>query len=633
MTEDEERLRQIVERLARAQRFAGAGVWDWDMRTGVIDWSPELFRLFGLDPQTVAAGFDAWRASVHPADLAAAEEQIETSIRDRLPLSSEYRVVLPDGEIRWVQALGQTRYDDSGEPTAMAGICLDITERRQAEQSLMQFQEEQQLILDSVPAMIWYKDTGNRILRVNAAAARSLGLAKEQIEGRSTADFYPNEAERYYQDDLAVLETGLPRFGIEEPYVLPSGETRWIQTDKIPLKDESGRVSRLLVMSLDITERKRAEEALREADRRKDEFLALLAHELRNPLAPIRTALDLLGPVVQGDPSANRLLVIMDRQLTHLVRLVDDLMEVSRISRGKIELRKEPTDLVTVLNQAVDTSGSLIDARHHVLRLTLPEESLEVDADPVRLVQVFANLLNNAAKFMSPYGTIRVAARREGEFAVVRVRDDGFGIAADALPHVFDLFTQAEQPRGIPEGGLGIGLALVRSLVELHGGTVTAASDGPDRGSEFCVRLPLLREPPLVQSEPAAEARALSGLRVLVVDDNRDAADSLGLLLDSLQARVRVFYDGASALAGIETFRPDVILLDLGMPGLDGCETARRIRQQPHGQSLKLVALTGWGGGEARRETRLAGFDEHWVKPVSLALLRTLATPIGEPGV
>ena len=352
-----------------------------------------------------------------------------------------------------------------------------------------------------------------------------------------------------------------------------------------------------------------------EADRRKDEFIATLAHELRNPLAPIRNSVDLLR--LTG--AAPHLWEMMERQVNHIVRLVDDLMEVSRITRGKIELRREPVALADVMNAAIETSRPLIESLRHELTVTLPSQPLVVDADATRLAQVFANLLNNAAKYTDPGGRISIVADREGADAVVTVSDTGVGIPQQALSKVFDMFVQAEVGKGRTKSGLGIGLTLARNLVEMHGGQLTARSEGPGEGSQFIVRLPGAKDgcaASTPKSSRIASVEMATKQHVLVVDDNRDAADSLGALLEMLGADVQVVYDGHAALATLEAFHPAAIFLDLGMPGIDGFEVARRIRQRADLRDVALIALTGWGQERDRRRTEEAGFDRHLVKPV-----------------
>jgi CheY-like chemotaxis protein/nitrogen-specific signal transduction histidine kinase len=405
---------------------------------------------------------------------------------------------------------------------------------------------------------------------------------------------------------------------------------------------------KVAVLFTDITARKRAEaerEALvarlREADRRKDEFLAMLAHELRNPLAPIRNSLHILR-LTAGGAGGDGVLDMIERQVTHMVRLVDDLLEVSRITRGKIDLRRGRVELAAVVRTAVETSRPFLDAAGHDLTVDLPPEPLVVDGDPVRLAQVLANLLNNAAKYTDPGGKVRVAARRDGAEAVLAVRDTGAGIPPDMLARVFDLFTQVDRSDARAQGGLGIGLTLVKSLTELHGGRVAVRSDGPGTGSEFEVRLPLrgdegegVREE-LTSGGTTAPGpgsslvpRPSSLRRVLVVDDNRDAADSLGALLGLIGVEARVVYSGPDALAAVGEFHPAVVLLDLGMPGMDGYEVARRVRARADAGRVTLVALTGWGQDEDRRRSRAAGFDHHLTKPADVDALEALLRSLG----
>ena len=360
-----------------------------------------------------------------------------------------------------------------------------------------------------------------------------------------------------------------------------------------------------------------------EADRRKDEFLATLAHELRNPLAPIRNSLDLLR--VSGATPSPQVWDMMDRQVHQMVRLVDDLMEVSRITRGTIELRREAIALADVITAAIETSRPLIEAARHELTVVLPPEPLVVHADAMRLAQVFANLLNNAVKYTDPGGRITIAARRENGAVTVSISDTGIGIAADALPRVFDMFVQANARDSRAQTGLGIGLTLVRSLVEMHGGSVSAHSAGAGRGSEFVVHLPLgaSRETHRMRGAPAP-GKVAGVPRVMVVDDNADAAESLAALLHILGADVHVSHDGRGALEALPSFRPAAIFLDLGLPGMDGYEIARHIRARAEAGKTLLVALTGWGQERDRRRTEAAGFDRHLVKPADLSALQAV---------
>jgi len=397
---------------------------------------------------------------------------------------------------------------------------------------------------------------------------------------------------------------------------------RWFELAAAPV--QSGGVA---VYFRDVSDRVRALEALREADRRKDEFLAMLAHELRNPLAPIRNGVQLLR---LGDGAADLhagTLDMIDRQTGQLVRLVDDLLDVSRITSGKMALQKTAVELATVIASAIETCRPAIEAAHHTLVVELPTEPLRVHADFVRLAQVVCNLLGNAARYTAEGGRIELRLWREGRDALLSVADNGIGIAPEVLPRVFDMFVQGgRDPRGA-QGGLGIGLALAKNLVELHGGTIEARSDGVDRGAQVAVRLPALAaqrsDAASRRSQPVSWPRAAR--RVLVVDDNVDAARSLGLLLEQMGHDVLVAHDGLAALEAARGGRPEIVLLDISMPGVDGLGVVRRLRQDPRFSAVPFVAVTGRGSEEDRRASREAGFDEHLVKPANVRdLIRLL---------
>ena len=365
------------------------------------------------------------------------------------------------------------------------------------------------------------------------------------------------------------------------------------------------------------SERARLIDELRDTDRRKDEFLATLAHELRNPLAPIRNALH----IMRLDPDAATLgqaHAMMDRQLGHMVRLIDDLLDVSRITRGKLELRRERVELAAIVNNAVDTSRPLIEAAGHELNVSLPDEPIVLDADPVRLAQVVANLLSNASKYMDRGGRICLTAQRRELELAISVRDTGIGIPAAALSSVFEMFMQVDHSVERSQGGLGIGLTLVKNLVEMHGGRVAAQSEGVGKGSEFTVQLPVAATAPQPDARRGGSTAATSGprFRVLVADDNADAAESMGAMLRLMGHDVRTVRDGRQALDETARFRPDLALLDIGMPGMSGYEVARRVRREHWGRNVVLVALTGWGQEDDKRKAIDAGFDEHFTKPV-----------------
>jgi signal transduction histidine kinase len=427
-----------------------------------------------------------------------------------------------------------------------------------------------------------------------------------------------------------VAESGRPLETVERA-PRPDGSVGEFLVYKFPLPGPEGRVGGVAV---DITERVRAEAALKEADRKKDEFLALLAHELRNPLAPLRNGLHVLRLSGADSEAAGRARAMMERQLGHMVRLIDDLLDVSRISRNKLTLRRERLRLSDVVAAAVETARPAVEAAGHELSVQLPPAPVFVDGDLTRLSQVFSNLLTNSAKYTPPGGHIRLAAEFRGGRAAVSVADDGIGIPAEALPRIFDMFSQVDRSIERATGGLGIGLALVKGLVEMHGGAVEARSGGPGAGSTFVVSLPAGDAAPAgaaKAADGAAESRALKR-RVLVVDDNRDAAESMAMMIELFGGEVRVAHDGLEAVEAAGEFRPDVILMDVGMPRLNGLDATRRIRAEPWGGGITVVALTGWGQDADRERSRAAGCDGHLVKPVALEDLEKLLTGLAGAG-
>lgn len=420
----------------------------------------------------------------------------------------------------------------------------------------------------------------------------------------------------------SAIHTRRP-FELEHMVVRIDGSIGWVFSRAIPLI-EDGVVVEWLGAASDVTARKQAEQAMLDADRRKDEFLATLAHELRNPLAPIRNALKLfkLSRDCAPTPALSQML---ERQVNHMVRLVDDLMDASRISNGKLELQRAAVDLNDVVRTALETSKPLLDQGRHRVTVRAAQQPLIVDGDEVRLTQIIANVLNNAAKYTDVGGSVEVETRREREWAVIEVRDNGIGLSPEQVPRLFEMFAQVDTPHTRAGGGLGIGLALAQNLAQMHGGIISAHSDGIGQGSVFSVRLPLSFESRgIAVRAQQMSVRSDETPRVLVVDDNRDAADSLASLLSAIGAEVRVVYDGASALEVVAKWRPPLVLLDLGMPGMDGWEVARRIRGDPVYKNIDLVALTGWGQDKDRKETAAAGFDGHIIKPVDLDTLHRL---------
>ena len=501
--------------------------------------------------------------------------------------------------------------------TTVAGQFGQFAERKRTEAALRDSEQRFARFMQQFPGLAWIKDLEGRYLFVNDAAEKAFRARRDRLYGRKDPEIFPAEtAAAFVQNDREALahESGVH---VIETLADEHGELRHSIVSKFPIVGPDGRPQFVGGMAIDITDRLRVEQALRDSDRRKDEFLAMLAHELRNPLAPIRNALQILQMPNVDPAGIGHLTEVMDRQVQHLVRLVDDLLDVSRVMRGRIELRKEHVQLATMAARAVETAQPLIDSRRHTLHIDVSADPLLINVDPVRMVQVIANLLTNAAKYTQEGGTIRLSAVRDDDSAVLSVCDNGIGIAPEMLPHVFELFVQADPSASRAQGGLGIGLTLVRNLVELHGATVEARSPGLGAGSEFIVRLPLVKASPSGSLHTGnAVPPPVPRRRLLIVDDNQDAARMLAALLRLKGQDVRVAHDGAGALALLQSERPDLVFLDLGMPGMDGYEVARRIRSQPELAAVKLAALTGWGQDEDRRRTSEAGFDCHLTKPL-----------------
>jgi PAS domain S-box-containing protein len=465
-------------------------------------------------------------------------------------------------------------------------------------------------------------------LWVNRVYAEWVGRKPSEIIGRTLAQVLGEDAMREIQPRARELLAGR-QVQYERLSQYRALGKRWVQITAEPTHDAAGRPDGWVAVVSDIHDRKLAEEALREADRRKDDFLAVLAHELRNPLAPIRNAIAILGKKDNLDPEVAWSREVIDRQVDQLTRLVDDLLDIGRISRGRLALRKERVALERVVDMALETSRPHINAAGHRLSVILPAEPAVLDADPARLAQVFANLLNNAARYTPPEGSISLSAAVEGNEAVVSVEDSGIGFGPEASARLFEPFSPLTRASGRAHGGLGLGLSLVQGIVGLHGGKVEAHSEGPGRGSQFVVRLPLTvagarQAAPALR--PAAPMPA-AGRRILVADDNKDTADSLQRVLQLYGYDVRVAYDGASALRLGAAFRPEVAVLDIGMPGANGYEVAREIRRQ-QGPQIKLVALTGWGQEGDRRRAMEAGFDYHLTKPVDPGTLNDLLSEV-----
>jgi PAS domain S-box-containing protein len=505
----------------------------------------------------------------------------------------------------------------------LAELTAASSERPRLEAALLA--RELQTLTDNSPDILTRFDRQMRHVFVNAAVERVTGVDRSTVLGKTNRELGmpPAICDAWERALASVFERGEP-CSIELEVETPSGR-RCFVSRLIPERGDSGEVEHALGITHDVTEQKQAAQALIDADRRKDEFLATLAHELRNPLAPIRNGLEILRRYGAENETVERVQDMMARQLSHLVRLVDDLLDVSRISRGMVELRPERVELRTILEHAVETSRPRIEAGRHVLAVQAPTAPVWVDGDLTRLAQVVSNLLHNAAKYTPSGGRIRLSAGLEDDqasspavpMAFIRVTDDGIGIAPEMLPNVFGLFAQVDRTLHRTHGGLGIGLSLARNLVELHGGTITAESSGLGHGSTFTVRLPAaVTSATLERHGSRRSANDDTIRRVLVVDDNTDGAQSLALLLELSGHEASTANSGPAALQAAKAWRPELVFLDIGMPGMDGYEVIRRLRADPATAELVVVALTGWGSAADKRKSKDAGFDMHLVKPV-----------------
>ena len=542
-------------------------------------------------------------------------------------LASHSLLIAKDGTERPISDSAAPISNDDGEVAGVVLIFQDITERRKAERAEAKAHSYADDIIETLREPFVVLDNNLRVKTANRSFYDSFQVSKDETEGHLVYDLGNGQwdipALRKLLDEVLSRNQSVHDFEVE--HIFPTLGRKTMLLNARPFPPDSKHPELILLAVEDVSALRERADDLAEVSRNKDEFLATLAHELRNPLAPIRNAVHYLGMdgLTERDVQTGR--DVISRQVAVMVRLIDDLLDVSRMSRNKLDIRKERVALASILENAVESSRPLILECGHELTVQLSPENVDLHADPVRLAQVFLNLLNNAAKYTKWGGQIWLSAVREGSDAVVMVRDNGIGIPSDMLPRIFEMFTQVERSLEQSQGGLGIGLTLVRRLVDLHDGTIEVRSDGLDQGSEFVVRLPLIQPPlELLPKIDGPRAAALSGTRILIVDDNKDSADSLGMLLRHRGNEIRTAHDGLQAVEVAETFRPELVLLDIGLPKLNGYDVARRIRQQEWGRDVILVALTGWGQDEDRRRSREAGFNFHMIKPVELASLEKM---------
>ena len=676
----EEKLRRSERQFRQLADAMPQIVWSAEP-DGQIDYINRQWTNFTGLPDT--SGNGGWSHVVHPDEFQAANEQWAASVRGGTPFEMQLRLLgVAQQGYRWHLVRTVAVRDDAGRLVRWFGTSTDIHDQKRAEASASYLAQASAALAGVVDyestlqtvanlAVPHFADWSAVDIAADGNTLRRLAVAHRDPEKVQIAhelmQRYPPDPQDVH-GPLTVLHAGTPEMisditdellvlsarddthlslirslGLKSYICVPlivSGKTLGVLTFATAESERTYNGADL-TLAVDLAHRASVAventqlyQALRDSDRRKDEFLATLAHELRNPLAPIRNALELLKMPTVDAATATRSRDMMERQVGHLVRLVDDLLDVSRVIQGKIQLRRERIELATVVAHAVETVQPLMDAKGHRVHILLPSESLSVDADPVRLAQVIGNLLTNAAKYTEPRGQIWLTAERDGGTAELRVRDSGIGIGPEMLPRVFELFVQVDHAATQAQGGLGIGLTLVKNLVDMHDGTVEARSDGLGRGSEFIIRLPISARTDLPDhfddsGEMVRRPPATAAYRLMVVDDNQDAAESLGMLLELQGHHVRVASSGDMALEITKNFMPDVVFLDIGMPGMDGYEVARRLRQRPGLRHVVLAALSGWGQEEDRRRTTAAGFDHHLIKPPEPRAVEAVLTELG----
>jgi PAS domain S-box-containing protein len=616
----EEGRRVSEERLHRALRAGGMIAWSWDAATDRLEATELSEQMFGR--ARIERGREGF-ALIHPDDVERHRAIVERARAEGGPYRSEYRVPLEDGRVVWLNERGEFQRDAAGRVQRAVGVTMDVTARKEAERELREkaaLKDQFEKVALSVPGLICsfrLRPDGTACMPFMATDADAMfGIPSAVLRddfGRALANLHADDAGRVNDAVGESARTMLP-FHEEFRYLHPTQGLRWREVWSRPKREPDGSIL-WHGFVMDVTDRKLAEQALRDADRHKTEFLAVLSHELRNPLAPIHTCIELLDRVPPADERAVRAKAIMRRQTDHLTRLVDDLLDVTRISRGKIELRRSRIELGDLVAGTCDDHRLLFEGR----RIALSVEGRGpawVDADPTRIAQVVGNLLQNAAKFSREGGAVTVGVATADGRAEIRVRDDGMGISAELLPHVFEPFVQTTEGLARSHGGLGLGLALVKGLAELHGGAVRATSGGAGRGAEFVVELPLAPAPDA--PAPRAESAAPRPLEVLVIEDNVDAAQTIADVLRLEGHTVHLATDGASGLAKARELVPEVIVCDIGLPDVDGYALARELRADPRLRSTRLVALSGYAQPEDRKRAEEAGFDAHLGKPARI---------------
>ncbi|MFC5458834.1 PAS domain S-box protein [Massilia niabensis] len=635
-------LRANAERLHLALDAASLGIWSWDVADEYPRWENDrLYEMVGV-PRTDAP-VDAVRLLaelIHPDDIAPYQAAMACTLETGEPFHFEGRFHrASDRALRWFEFTGALHRDEDGRPLRMVGTTADVTERRLVQDRLTLREERYRTLLTSIDEAFCVVEllfdshgvaVDHRVLEANPAFERHTGLV--DVVGKTARELMPGIEPNWHEVYARVAGSGEPVRMVQYEEAIG----RWL--DVFIARADAAPGNRVAVVFRDITEQRRADEDLRalaadlaQANARQNEFLATLAHELRNPLAPIKTGLDLMRISPGNAAAVAKVRDMMERQINHLIHLVNDLLDLARVQSGKVELKKARVALQEIVGNAVETALPLVEGKQHTLQVRLPEHPLVLDADANRLAQVIGNLLTNAAKYTPPRGTITLSGWQEGDTVLVEVADNGIGLPPEALPSLFEMFNQDRHGMDYAQGGLGIGLHLVRRLTEAHGGSVGASSAGLDRGSTFTLRLPLAEGQetgPATAASAGVPAGGRRALRILVADDNQDAAELLAQLLQSQGHEVRVVHDGDAALRAAQLQAPDLALLDIGMPGMTGYEVAIAMRRLPALRHTVLAAVTGWGAQHDRALAREAGFDHHMTKPVGFQSLDRLLAGI-----
>lgn len=620
----EERLQTMETRLDLATQAGGIGIFDWDVTSGKVYWSPQQFEIYQESPSTFIPSYEGWRTKVFPEDLEVLDKMLRLTFerRDRY-FKTEHRQRGSQGETRWVRSLGEVIYNTHGTPLRLVGTAQDITKEVQAQKQITQERRRLELALEAGELGIWDWNVVTGEIQFGGRWAQILGYDVGEIAPTVEAWeelIHPDDATMVYQAVQMHLDGIDPLYETEHRLRHKNGSWVWVlDRGRVIERDAEGKALRVIGIHSNITAQREARDRLHQEDRRKDEFLATLAHELRNPLAPIRTGLE----IIKRNPSsadASQSLKIMERQLSLMVRLIDDLLDISRITLGRLKLRRTDVSVQGIVEMALESSKPFIDAGHHTLSVTLPPMETIIHCDPTRLSQTISNLLVNSAKYTPPGGKICITVQVADSGIEISVSDTGLGIPSELHEEVFKIFGQVNRTLDRSQGGLGIGLALVRNLVTLHGGTVRVESAGIGKGSTFIIALPasVLRTR-VAGTSPAGDSITEAPHRkVLIVDDNVDAAESLSMLAKLMGHSAEVASSGHEALQKMEWFHPEVVFLDIGLPGMNGFEVAKAIKGCHDAPIPYVVALTGWGSEETRREAHAAGFDEHLTKPIEI---------------